>query len=324
MKSLKLLALLTVIGAAGANAHGFYIGGGYGQGTPKMSVEQGAFGAADLVDGAVVVDSAGNPIFKDGASDTGGTDDLYVTWPIYPDYDTLFGEAWPAYYDPDADQIVVYYEDGAWNMSDALVEKKTMKADAATSMIVFAGWDFARSPFRIEGEVSDTKFAANKFDMSIKGVTPYGDQVDFAFNDIPTGFSCPGDVDDAGLCVSPSTIGTDVKLRTMMVNMLFEIPGFENIDPYVGVGVGVANLTLSGGLEGSVKGYRAMQYIAGIEYKIPETGWIVGAEYRMFSMKKGGEDSNDKVETYIDEAYIDLDYNSIALKVRYDFVSEDF
>jgi opacity protein-like surface antigen len=320
MKSLKLLAFLTVIGAAGANAHGLYFGGGYGQGTPKMSVVQGAYGAADIIDGVPVVDDSGNPVFIDGASS-----DLYYTLPAYPDYDTLFGEAWPASYDPVNDEVTVYFLEGAWTMGDGLVETKRMKPDSATSMIFFAGWDFGRSPFRLEGEIADTKFSANNFDMDISGVTLYGDPVSFTFRDIPTGFSCPtGDTDLNGFCLAPSTIGTDIKLRTMMVNLLFEIPGFENIDPYIGVGVGTADVTISGGLEGSVKKHKAQQYIAGVEYKIPDTGWIVGAEYRMFSMKDGPENGNDGVETYLDKAYINLDYNSIALKIRYDFISEDF
>jgi len=312
MKFLKLLSFLSVFGVAtAAGAHGFYLGVGYGRGiNTSMNIKQGAYGAADVIADYYAEDENGFPILVNGSSD-----EDYFTFNAYPAFEFLFDGYWPAYVDEDTETVLVYYDEGAWDASDALSETLTMNTEDKGQFMISAGWDFGKTPFRVELEYAMAQFGIKSYDMNIQGYAFTADQwVNWNFLNIPVGYS----FDNQG------GTGADVKLTTKMMNILFVVPCCENIDPYVGFGIGFADVELSGGLSASAKNQPAQQLLAGVEYAIPMTGHRVGLEYRMLNLQNLANDANDGVDTVLDRSYMSVTHNSVAIKYRYDFISDSF
>ena len=108
-----------------------------------------------------------------------------------------------------------------------------------------------------------------------------------------------------------------LNVQALILNTIFEIPGFGPVDPYIGYGIGkisVKNIAdeNSDSYEGSDGFIPARQIIAGVEVRVPETEWIFGIEYK--DLSSTFDEHDDKIPyTYKNQ--------SISLKVKYDFIS---
>jgi hypothetical protein len=326
MKKLILPALLAVLGAQKADAHGLYFGAGYGvSGNPKVSITRGACPATYVGWNGYIAPDMGLTEYNDGCyfdpakvgeyGDEGGFD--Y----IFGDIDN--GNRWPTYIGSDDDWVYENFDPAAgvvaWNAGDR--ELNILKPTGTTSYAVAVGWDFPKSPFRVEIEFGKTAFTSKEWDLEIHNTNT-------------------GGVDHYAAIPS---IGGDVKgsLTTTMLNILFEIPVSKDVDPYIGFGIGRAALDL--GPSGGSDSIDMQQYILGVEYRFPDTPYIVGIEYRMTNIPSIAEKDNDNYPFYglIGEdsgsdgsggyfptmdgaAFIDYSHSQLMLKFRYDFISNDF
>ncbi|MDR0367181.1 MAG: porin family protein [Rickettsiales bacterium] len=325
MKRLFLPVLLTALGATRADAHGLYFGIGYGvSGNPKASITRGAcpasyvgwngyiapdFGMEEYND-ACYFDPArvGNDGFEGGFDYIFGDIDNGNSWPTYIGSDDWVYEN----YDPAEGAV-------AWNPGDT--ERNILKPTGTKSYTIAAGWDFPKSPFRVEFEIGKTEFKSNEWDLEIQNTNTNGVN---RYAGIPS--------------IGGTVSGT---FDTMMLNILFEIPVSKDIDPYIGLGVGRGKLDL--GPSGGSSSLDIQQYILGVEYRFPETPYIVGIEYRTMKIPTIAEKDNSKFPFYglvgedVDStgvggffptidgaAFLDYSHSQIMLKFRYDFISNDF
>ena len=174
------------------------------------------------------------------------------------------------------------------------------------------GWAIPQNPFRFEFEFLKTSFKVKDWDMIIYPGSDGALCTNNSCDDttIPTNkyvFDLTTEFDDEV---------RDVKANSYMFNVLFEIPGFGNIDPYIGFGYGFTKIdTEQGGVKGGTSNEPTQQYIVGVEYRVPDSPLIVGLEYKKLKMDEGDER---------DDKFTSIEYNQdiIMLKLRYDFISD--
>lgn len=285
MKKILLLVVMFFIAVSQANASGLYFSVGYGVGDPDVSLDTVTGASNDTgVNGAY----AG---FIDVDPDTGKS--RVPGWPrgLTPATDGYWASPWVA----------------------GLLERWEFDSKDTSVYSIAAGWDIPRNPFRFEVEYIKTSFDVQYWNMLI---FPGADGAICDTNN-GTGNCVEVDVYDFGLAFENSNL-RDFDITSYMANVYFEIPGFGNFDPYIGAGFGLSKLdTKQSGISGGTDNESSYQLIAGIEYRIPDTEFIVGVEYRKFEMSKGKE---------VDEPEIEFNYKHdyVMFKLRYDFVSDVF
>ncbi len=202
------------------------------------------------------------------------------------------------------------YEASAW--AAGLKEEYFYNTEDTSTTSFAIGWAIPKNPFRFEAEYQKTKFKSPNYVMRI--------------ND-PNGKWCESGSD---VCVSTPYYDfdvnfyqpTDISVDSYMANVYFEIPGLGALDPYIGYGIGMSKVdftfydaagqSITGGSDGNVSSH---QFIAGLEYRLTDTPFIIGAEYRQF--KVDFDERDDKVP-------YELEHNYFMLKLKYDFVSDVF
>ncbi|MCL2439293.1 MAG: porin family protein [Alphaproteobacteria bacterium] len=311
-----LLSLITVLFAsANANAHGLYFSAGYGlSNTPQINIHRGACSPA----------SVGIP-GEDGA--------CYITWDD-EGYDEFFSNRWPAFYepgDPDALANGMVLRSNAWHPGDA--EKSSLNFDSTSHFAIAVGWDFPLSPFRVELEYARMSMKSNSYDLTITPTpewTGVGDDFEFfpslTFKDAPH--------------VYHKTVNVD--FTTTMINTYFEFPVFDylGVGPYIGYGIGVGQLNFRDdvGIYGGSERMIVSQLMAGVDYRIPDTPYNIGIEFRYVNIP-GMPDRDNKTDGWFfydeelfagsslyghQQSFVDYSHRSVMLKVRYDFMSDDF
>ena len=173
------------------------------------------------------------------------------------------------------------------------------------------GWAIPKNPFRFEFEFLKTSFKVKDWDMIIN-------DPDGAWCSNNT---CTGDEFPTNQYVFDLTAEYDWEVRsfdfkTYMLNVLFEIPGFGNIDPYIGFGYGFTKLdTELDGVKGGTDNETTTQYIVGVEYRVPDSPLIVGLEYKKLKMDEGDER---------DDSFTSFEYEQdiIMFMLKYDFISD--
>ena len=249
---------------------------------------------------------------------------------------------WPGNYsNPDANG----YKANAWEAG--LATKTKYNNDKGNIYSIAVGWQIPKNPFRFELEYSQLKFKSNSYDFTIYDpngkvcgykwveetsstvTTPPSEGEGEGSTGTTTTVTTPGHWEETGECISTDqyqfgvslAMPMETKVSALMANVLFEIPGFGPIDPYIGYGYGKAKMdwtinssyaSFSGGSDGYGE---ANQWIAGVELRIVGTPWIIGAEYR--DMKFDFDERDDK------EPY-KFRNKSIMFKAKYDFVSDKF
>ena len=182
------------------------------------------------------------------------------------------------------------------------------------SLYSFAvGWQIPKNPFRFELE-----YQKHESDIRSAVTTIYVNNGKYIKTDatgtpISPAQEIPTDryIFDIGL-----TPKLNLSVSAVTANVLFEIPGFGAIDPYVGYGIGKLKLENSNknSVEGSDGYVNASQIIAGIEYRITLSPWIIGLEYKNLSSNFNEKDDGFPMK---------FENKSIMLKVKYDFVSNE-
>lgn len=279
MKKVLFTGAMILLGSYGAQASGLYFGFGYSQSKPDMKVNT----------------------VTESSSDTG-------VGGVYEGLNDIEGGGWPG---SNSSNIK-----GLWAKSwDAgLPEQWKFYPEKTNTYSFSVGWAIPKNPFRFEFEYLKTSFKVIDWDLIIHD---------------PNGAWC-----DTNYCMGETEIPTssyifdlfyesDDEIRkndltSYMINVLFEIPGFGNVDPYIGFGYGMSKIDTSNawGKFGS-DNESTQQYILGVEYRVPDSPVIVGLEYRKLKMDeakiKGESDSSFEYEN-----------NIIMFKVKYDFISDVF
>ncbi|MDR2098474.1 MAG: porin family protein [Rickettsiales bacterium] len=317
MRKLILFVSFLAIGGA-ASASGLYFGVGYGKSDPDLKFDTTTGYSDDE-----------SPEYYAGFGDTttgiqgwpGGRgqsiSDALAKELGYFD-DTNSNGSWDS-------GETVYTELWADPWTAGLKEEWAMSSKDSTTYAVAVGWDVPRNPFRFEIEYNRTSAKADRFDMYVYPVY----DPDYDFTSAPT--PLPDDTthadwdnigavcDAGGNCAPADRYDFDIPLSsslnytatTYFANAYFEIPGFGNIDPYVGLGIGQTKISYSGAMGGSTSGKMSNQMMFGVEYRVPDSPFIVGLEYRKFSVS-GAEDS---VDSYMSAA---VDHDYVMFKFRYD------
>ncbi|MDR1008759.1 MAG: porin family protein [Rickettsiales bacterium] len=305
MKRLILLASLLAIGGRTVQAHGLYLGAGYGvAGTPSMKLYRGACPANYV-----------------GWNYGPGEDDCYYDPAQDLGFDEIYGDVdgggtWPTYVEGDWVYDNDYPDDGpiAWYPGDA--ETNILHPTGTSSFSLAVGWDFPKSPFRVELEYYKTSFKSESWDLEITS-----DENTYFYPDAPN--------------IGSSVV--EANYTSTMLNVLFEIPLLDDVDPYIGFGIGQGKLDFNSGSGGS-NNLMVHQLIAGIEYRFPDTPYIVGVEYRKIDLPSIAERDNKEMPWYgldWDDAegffptmdswvYMDYSHSQVMVKVRYDFISNDY
>ena len=223
----------------------------------------------------------------------------------YAGFDGIYG--WPTSNLPNAG--------GFWakSWSAGLPEKWEFYPTKSNTLSLAIGWAIPKNPFRFELEWMKTSFDVRDWTMFIYP------GVDGAWCDQNNGNgTCvPTNMYQFDLAYEDFEI-RDFDVNSYMFNVLFEIPGFGNIDPYIGYGYGLTKIdTTQMGVAGGTNNEGSHQLIAGVEYRVPTSPLIVGIEYRKFKMNTGDER---------DDANSSFDYSQdmFMFKIKYDFVSDIF
>jgi opacity protein-like surface antigen len=178
------------------------------------------------------------------------------------------------------------------------------------------GWAIPRNPFRFEFEYLKSSFSASGFLMN---VYPGAGGEYCSTKDCNGGEKTPTNVYTFDLGYD-SGEEADLDVSSYMANVLFEIPGLGNIDPYIGYGYGISKI--KGVLVGedgpfSTKNGTTTQLIAGVEYRVSDTPLILGLEYKKL-----------KVDNVDDDYFLNSSYtykhDMIMFKVKYDFISDKY
>ena len=268
-----------MLSAYNANAAGLYIGAGYGNSDP------------DFVIDSLTADST------DVDPDVGA----------YPGWDLI--EGWPTAEKGNA----AGYWASEWEAG--LPEKYVLDTEKNKTYSFSIGWAIPRNPFRFEFEYLKSSFSASGMMMYVypkDGAWVEYDENDDIVKEIPT------DVYDFDL-VFENSEKTEFDATSYMANVLFEIPGFGNIDPYIGYGYGVTKI--KGTFMGE-PGYKTddgttTQLIAGVEYRVSDTPLILGLEYKKLKMDKAKEVLDPTVS-------FDYKHDMSMFKVKYDFISDKY
>ncbi len=315
-----LLGLALVLGASSANAAGLYLSAGYGKSDPDLSYTTKSKCSDPTNQTMCTVESEG---YEESLKELPGFPNGYKL----ADYNS---------------SKKIGYQAADWGAG--LNEKYDYNTNGGETMALAVGWDISQNPFRFELEYQKTKFKSPGYRWTV--VDPEGNYFMGKYsNDVdesnPEGYTnCLN-----GVCVNlnkslpASEYNFDVSfyqemsasVDSLMANAYFEIPGFGPIDPYIGLGIGKAKVefdfavpeadengtitgvsNLSGGSDGMVA---AKQLILGVEYRFEESPLIAGIEYRQF--KTDFDERDDKTPYKFEHKYV-------MLKLRYDFISDEY
>jgi len=249
-------------------------------------------------------------------------EDCYVSWNGYG-YDELFAN-WPGSWSDSGGGWVWNENTAVHSWFSGAAEKSDLNISGTVHWNLAVGWDFPLSPFRIELEYSRLSMKSNSYDLQISGYDEGYVFRTWKFNNAPN-------VGDSRT--------VDMNFTTTMLNTYFELPLFPytGIGPYIGYGVGLGKLDF--GNYGGSKSLWVNQLMLGVEYRFQDTPYIVALEYRRMDIPGMPERDNSSAEWYyVDESdssydgdrsspqqsYIDYSNQSIMLKFRYDFMSDDF
>ena len=269
-----------MLSAYNANAAGLYIGAGYGNSDP------------DFVIDSLTADSDSTNVVPD--------DEGYIG--AYPGWDLIAG--WPNATEGNA----AGYWASEWEAG--LPEKYVLDTEKNKTYSFSIGWAIPRNPFRFEFEYLKSSFKSTGMMMYV--YPKNGAWVNEQGTTIPT------DVYEFDLGLGPSE-ALNVDATSYMANVLFEIPGFGNVDPYIGYGYGVTKLDAEvfGSKSGS-DNETTTQLIAGVEYRVSDTPLILGIEYKKLKMDQAKEKSAP------DDGSFDYKHDMIMFKVKYDFISDKY
>lgn len=223
----------------------------------------------------------------------------------YAGFDAIYG--WPTSNDSNASGLWAK----PWNAG--LPEKWEFYPSKSNTYSVAIGWAIPKNPFRFELEWLKTSFDVRDWSMFIY---PGADGA-WCDQNNGNGTCYPTGSYQFDLAYEDFEI-RDFDVNSYMLNVLFEIPGFGNIDPYIGYGYGFTKIdTTQTGISGGTNNESSHQLIAGVEYRVPDSPLIIGLEYRKLSMDTGDER---------DDANTSFDYSQdmIMFKIKYDFVSDTF
>jgi opacity protein-like surface antigen len=294
LKKIVLPICLLLFGARAADASGLYLSGGYSRSNPKFSASTQILESGKTCDPAIT------------SSCTPGTD----VWPGFDDNTSgNYVEGWPDSM-PTPDPGV----NEALEWGDNTPAHLEFSPSNSNSYIYAIGWDFGKTPFRVEIEQAKTDFSAEGYTLRVPQSCSTGNQ---EVCDNPAIYAGR---DWWSFNLTGAQVGSmSVSISSLMLNGYFVLPFFGNIDPYIGVGLGKASFdfTQNGSKGGSKGSENAFQFMLGVEYWIPETGWILGLEYRQSKLSDVPERDNPR-DTF------SLDQRQIVLKVRYDFITDDF
>ena len=291
-----LLVFVALFTARAAEASGLYLSMGYARPNASFSSRQ-------------LVASSDRTLMPDPNGLNCGFPDSFgftmCAWPGYDEEDSgNFVPGWPG----TEGMLGITAEAEEWGDNTPANVKFTPRN--TTQYIYAVGWDFARTPFRVELEQARTKFTSDGFTMSIAQSCSAGNTDCDEFYTGPDywTFDLTG-----GKWPNLSATAT-----TLMLNTYFVFPYFGNFDPYVGVGIGRMKIDTSfAGQKGGTSNENAVQFMLGVEYWVPDTGWVVGLEFRQ-SRISGAQEIDDP------NNYLDFSQRAIVFKVRYDFISDEF
>ena len=236
MKRLLLLAFLAAGIAGEAGAHGLYFGAGLGNTAPKLESSKGT---------------------------------CYSGYQYcYPGFEYTLGETagWPS---------VGWNGPGDW-FDYGGTETWKFNGSGSMTMILSAGWDFPQSPFRVELEYARTKYKAKSFDISVRsegGVTVDDDGYPQQAFDPDDFYGAPFAGSWSGIQFDGNEV-LDIAYKTMMLNVYFDLPFFDQFDTYVGLGVGTFQMDVS---QGSWKQPESEDYfVPGYSGACGEADWTAG------------------------------------------------
>jgi opacity protein-like surface antigen len=291
-KAISAIAL-AFFGAARAEASGLYLSAGYSRPSLGFNVSQPIPGSDTICgDGSSQLYGCWSYDFSD--------EDPPATWiPNWPDGTMADGNP----------SNTVEWLDGT-------IAERNFSPSGSTSYMYAVGYDFGGTPWRIELEQSKTTFSSDGYSLTVPQSCAAGNTD-----------NCNGS--GGNLTAPPSDYYTyslngyqggnlPATVTSLMVNTYFTLPFLGNFDPYIGVGIGKTKIdTSTGGVGGGSGNENAVQLMLGCEYWVPNTGWIVGLEYRQ--SKISGVPERDDTDTYLT-----FDNKSIVFKLRYDFISDEF
>lgn len=280
MKKVLILSSVLMLSAYNANAAGLYIGAGYGNSDPDFTIN------------TLTIASDDQEYIDNGWYEISG-------WP-----EVDLGDGSQHYAKPNADG----YWASPWGAD--LPEKWVFDTEKTKTFSFSVGWAIPRNPFRFEFEYLKSSFKST-------GMMMYVYPKDGAWVN-EQGTTIPTDVYEFDLGLGPSE-ALNVDATSYMANVLFEIPGFGNVDPYIGYGYGVTKLDAEvfGSKSGS-DNETTTQLIAGVEYRVSDTPLILGLEYKKLKMDQAKEKSAP------DDGSFDYKHDMIMFKVKYDFISDKY
>lgn len=233
-----------------------------------------------------------------GASSDTGPDGIYEGLADLP--------GWPGSNDANEDDLWAY----RWDEDLPEVWKYYPESTSTYSFSV--GWAIPQNPFRFEFEFLKTSFKVKDWDMMIYP----GSDGKWCSDQ-----TCSGDTIPTNEYIFYLTADSDAEVmkfdvNSYLVNVLFEIPGLGDVDPYVGFGYGFSKIKSKNKYgSGGTNNEPTHQFIVGVEYRVPESPLIVGLEYKKLKMNEGEE---------IDEPFSSFEYKEdiIMFKLKYDFISD--
>ncbi|MDR1477203.1 MAG: hypothetical protein LBI17_03700, partial [Rickettsiales bacterium] len=221
MKKIVLPICLLIFGARAADASGLYLSAGYSRSNPKFSAKAPIASSDNVCDPSVTTCSGI------------GTD-----WPGFDDNTNAnYVAGWPDSMpvpDPGVNEAIEW--------GDNTPARLEFNSANTNSYIYAIGWDFAKTPFRVEIEQAKTDFSSDGYTLSVPQSCAAGNQ---EVCDDPTIYKGR---DWWSFDLTGARVGSmSASVSSLMLNGYFVLPFFSNIDPYIGVGLGKAEVDFTQG-----------------------------------------------------------------------------